>query len=366
MDVNYIIIFIMAIFAILGAIDRCLKNRFGLGKKFEEGINALGPLALAMVGMIAIAPVLAKILQPIVVPIYTFLGADPSMFAGTILANDMGGYPLAMQLAQNSSAGLFAGLIVASMLGAVLVFTIPVALGIIKKEDHKFLALGILSGIITIPIGAFIGGLIAGFGIMMILSNLVPIIIISLVIAFFLWKAPEKTLKFFTWFGWFILIIITLSLAVSIFQTLTGITLIDGMVPIWDGFKIIAGIAIVLAGAFPLLHIISKILKKSLSKIGKKIGMKEKGILGMISTLANNIPMFTMLKNMSNREKVLNIAFAVSASFILGDHLGFTAAVNKDFILPMIIGKLVAGLTAVILAMVLLSKNKYYKKMVTK
>jgi ethanolamine transporter len=364
MDVNYIIIFIMAIFAVLGAIDRCLKNRFGLGKKFEEGINALGPLALAMVGMIAISPVLAKILQPIIVPVYTFLGADPSMFAGTILANDMGGYPLAMQLAQSANAGLFAGLIVASMLGAVLVFTIPVALGIIKKEDHKFLALGILAGIITIPLGAFIGGIIAGFDVMMILANLVPIIIISLIIAFFLWKIPEKTLKFFTWFGWLILIVITLSLVVSIFQTLTNITIIEGMIPIWDGFKIIAGIAIVLAGAFPLLYIVSKLLKKTLNNIGKKIGMKERGILGMISTLANNIPMFTMLKDMTNREKVLNVAFAVSASFILGDHLGFTAAVNKEFILPMIIGKLVAGITAIILANILLSKNKYYKRMV--
>ena len=44
-----------------------------------------------MVGVVSLAPVLAKVLQPVVVPVYEFLRADPSMFATTLLANDMGG-----------------------------------------------------------------------------------------------------------------------------------------------------------------------------------------------------------------------------------------------------------------------------------
>ncbi len=101
MDINVIIIWIMMIFMVLGAIDRILGNRFGLGEEFENGFNALGPLGLAMVGVISLAPVLANILRPVVVPVYQFLGADPAMFATTLLANDMGGYPLAKQLAIN-------------------------------------------------------------------------------------------------------------------------------------------------------------------------------------------------------------------------------------------------------------------------
>ena len=50
----------------------------------------MGALAMSMVGIITIAPILAKVLSPIVVPVYTMLGADPSMFATTLLANDMG------------------------------------------------------------------------------------------------------------------------------------------------------------------------------------------------------------------------------------------------------------------------------------
>ena len=58
----------MAAFAVLGAIDRILGNRFGLGQSFEEGILAMGSLALAMLGIITLAPVLSGLLQPVVVP----------------------------------------------------------------------------------------------------------------------------------------------------------------------------------------------------------------------------------------------------------------------------------------------------------
>lgn len=71
---------------------------------------------------------------------------------------------------------------------------------------------------------------------------------------------------------------------------------------------------------------------------------------GMVATLANNIPMFQILHNMDPRGKVLNVAFAVSAAFTFGDHLGFTAGVAKEMIFPMIVGKLVAGVTAIMVA----------------
>ena len=89
MSINEIIIYIMVFFAVLGAIDKIIGNKFGLGEKFEEGIMALGSLALAMVGIICLAPVLAKVLNPVIVPVFNLLGADPAMFAGSILANEI-------------------------------------------------------------------------------------------------------------------------------------------------------------------------------------------------------------------------------------------------------------------------------------
>ncbi|SUG65080.1 ethanolamine utilization protein EutH [Salmonella enterica subsp. enterica] len=90
------------------------------------------------------------------------LGANPSMFAGTLLACDMGGFFLAKELAGGDvAAWLYSGLILGSMMGPTIVFSIPVALGIIEPSDRRYLALGVLAGIVTIPIGCIAGGLIA-------------------------------------------------------------------------------------------------------------------------------------------------------------------------------------------------------------
>ncbi len=356
MGINEIIIYIMTIFMALGALDRIIGNKFGLGEKFEEGIMAMGSLALAMVGVISLAPVLANILKPVILPLFNLLGADPAMFAGSILANDMGGAPLAAELALTKEAGMFGGLIVGSMLGPTIVFTIPVALGIINKEDQKYLATGILAGVITVPIGSFVGGLVAGFDIMMVLVNLIPIIIFSILIALGLAFFQKGMITAFTYFGKFVVIVITIGLAAAIIEALTGIIVIPGMNPIYDGIKIVGDIAIVLAGAFPLVLAITKIFKKPLMALGKVLGMNEIAAAGMVASLANSIPMFQMMKDMDNKGKIINVAFAVSAAFVFGDHLGFTAGFNSTMIFPMIVGKLVGGITAVIVAM-LISKR---------
>ncbi|CAC96381.1 TPA: ethanolamine utilization protein EutH [Listeria innocua] len=360
MSINEIIIYLMVIFMILGAIDKIIGNKFGLGAQFEEGIMAMGSLTLAMVGIITLAPVLAKILSPIVVPIYTALGADPAMFATTLLANDMGGFALAQELALTPDAGLFAGAILGSMMGPTIVFTIPVALGIIKKEDHKYLATGVLSGIITIPIGCLIGGLVAGFSPIMIFKNLVPILLVAVLIMLGLWFKPEGMIKGFTIFGKGVVIVATIGLVAGAIQQLTGLTIIPGIAPIGEGIEIVGGIALVLAGAFCLVFVITKVFNKPLMKMGKLLGMNEVAAAGMVATLANSIPMFQMLKDMDERGKIINVAFAVSAAFVLGDHLGFTAGVAQDMIFPMIVGKLVGGVTAVAVAIYM--ANRMMKK----
>ncbi|HHQ8644907.1 ethanolamine utilization protein EutH [Clostridioides difficile] len=357
MSINEIIIYVMVVFMVLGAIDKCIGNKFGLGEQFEEGIMAMGSLAVAMVGVICLAPVLADVLRPIVVPVFNILGADPAMFAGSLLANDMGGAPLALELAKDPNAGLFGGLIVGAMMGPTIVFIIPVALGIIEKEDQKFLATGILAGIITIPIGAFVGGLVAGFEVMMVLRNLVPIIIFAVVIALGLLKFENAMIKGFTYFGKGVVIVITLGLAAAIVEALTGIVAIPGMKPISEGIEIVGDIAIVLAGAFPLVFVITKVFNKPLMALGKVLGMNDVSAAGLVASLANCIPMFGMMKDMDNRGKIINVTFSVSAAFVFGDHLGFTAGFNSNMITPMIVAKLVGGITAVLLAMVIANKT---------
>ncbi|GAA4082177.1 ethanolamine utilization protein EutH [Zhongshania borealis] len=403
---NQIILYIMMSFMVIGALDRIFQQfggsepilgKIGMGKlgksiggsgnQFEEGFNAMGALALAMVGIIAIAPVLAKVLSPIVVPIYTALGADPAMFATTLLANDMGGYFLAKELATgadgviNYSSWMYAGLILGAMMGPTIVFSIPVAVGIIDVKDRPYLAAGIMAGIVTIPLGCIAGGFAAmastvmvpgseqliEFNLPLIFMNLIPVIIVSALIAAGLWLIPDRMINGFSIFAKFLVAFITLGLMSAVLERTLGITIIPGMDPIFmtagdspgvdmRAVEVIGSIAIILLGAYPMVLLLTRWFEKPLLKMGGVLNVNPTAATGLIATLANNIPMFQVMKDMDSRGKILCSAFAVSAAFTFGDHLGFTAANKPDMIMAVIIGKLVGGITAVLFAMLLADK----------
>lgn len=353
MSFHEVLIDMMAVFALLGGLDRILGGRFGLGSRFEEGILSMGSLALAMVGIVSLAPVLAGILKPIVVPVYRLLGADPAMFAGTVLACDMGGGPLARQLTADPQAADLGGVITGSMLGATVVFTIPVAMGILEERDRPAMAKGILCGMVAIPFGILAGGLTAGYAFSMVLRNLVPIVLMALLIALGLWRAEKAMVAAFTAFGKIVVAVVTVGLSGAIIQALTGFAVIPGLAPISEGFETVGTIAIVLAGAFPLVYVLTQVLNKPLMALGKLLGINEPASAGLIASLANSIATFGMVKDMDDRGKVVNIAFAVPAAFVFGDHLGFTAGFAPELLPAMIVGKLVGGVFAVGIALLL-------------
>ena len=358
MSAHEILIAVMAVFAVIGALDRIFGSKLGLGQEFENGILAMGSLALAMVGIICLAPVLANLLKPVVVPVYNFLGADGAMFAGTILACDMGGGALAQELTSDSQAALLGGVITGSMLGATIVFTIPVAMGILQESDRPYLAKGILCGIVTIPIGVLAGGLVAGFPAMMVLQNLVPIVLIGAIIALGLWRWEKAMIKGFSLFGKGIIALITIGLVSAIVESLTGFVIIPGLASLEEGFQTVGAIAIVLAGAFPLVYALTKLLKKPLLKLGRLLGVNDTAAAGLVASLANSIATFDMMKRMDTRGKVVNVAFAVSAAFVFGDHMGFTAGFAPEMLPAVIVGKLAGGVTAVAVALLLTRKEK--------
>ena len=357
MSAHEIVINLLVAFAVLGAADRIVGNKFGLGKEFEEGILAMGSLAMAMLGIITLAPVLAAVLKPIVVPVFRFLGADPAMFAGTILACDMGGGALAMELTNHADAALLGGVITGSMLGATVVFTIPVAMGILEEKDRPVMAKGILCGLMTIPLGVLAGGLVAGFRLGMILRNLLPIVLIAALISLGLWRAEERMIRGFAAFGKGVVALVTIGLAAAIVEALTGKTVIPGMAPISEGFETVGEIAIILAGAFPLVGALTRALRVPLTRLGKRMGINDAAAAGLIASLANSIATFGLVKEMDPRGKVVNIAFAVSAAFVFGDHLGFTAGFAPEMLPAMITAKLVGGISAVLVALWLTKKD---------
>ncbi len=401
--INQVIMMVMMGFMAIAALDRIL-NQFGgaeavLGKiglgavgrafagagaQFEEGFMAMGALGLAMVGVIALAPVLAQLLGPVVIPIYKAVGASPAMFATTLLANDMGGFFLAKELATvngvvDNAAWLYAGLILGAMMGPTIVFSIPVAIGIIDEKDRRFLALGVLAGIVTIPLGCIAGGLVAMnsgvtvngepvvFNLAMILMNLIPVLFFSVLVAVGLWLIPEKMINGFQIFAKILVSLITVGLALAVAKATIGLEVLPGMDPIFmiagdkpgevmRAVEVIGYIACVLLGAYPMVFLLTRWFEKPLMRIGLLLKINNHAAAGMVATLANNIPMFGMMSKMDDRGKVLNVAFCVSAAFTFGDHLGFTAANMPGMIFAVIVGKLVGGFTALAVAMLIAPK----------
>ena len=158
-------------------------------------------------------------------------------------------------------------------------------------------------------------------------------------------------------FGKVVVIIVTIGLAAAIVEALTGYAIIPGMAPISEGFATVGTIAIVLAGAFPLVYVLTRLLRKPLIRLGKWLGINDAAAAGLVASLANSIATFGMVKEMDRRGKVVNIAFAVSAAFVFGDHLGFTAGFAPDMLTAMIVGKLVGGVSAVAVALWLTRKD---------
>ena len=341
---------IILIFSVIGALDRIFGNRFGIGKEFEKAFMLLGAMALSMIGMIVISPLIANMMKPVSWFLSDILHMDSSVIPASLFANDMGGAPLAVEMASDEKMGLFNALVVSSMMGCTVSFTIPFALGVVNKEQHKELLLGLLCGIVTIPIGCIISGIICRLPFGALMFNMMPLVIFSAVIAFGLVRFPEFCVKVFKIFGILITAIITIGLSLGIIRFLTGHEVIKGLTTIEEAAAICVNATIVLSGSFPLMYVLSKVLAKPLRAIGNKIGVNENSVVGLVSTLASSATAFGMMDKMDKKGVVLNSAFAVSGAFILGSHLAFTMAFDSSYVLPVIAGKVVSGISALFIS----------------
>ena len=344
---------IILIFSILGALDMLLGNKFGLGKEFEKGFALFVPMVFSMLGMLVLSPALGVWLSPFFDWFYSVFKIDPSVIPASLFANDMGGMTLANTICKDQSIGNFNAYVVSSMMGCVVSFTIPFSLSVVKKEQHKSMLFGIICGIITVPIGCFVSGLVCGIGVIELLLSLSPLILFCVILGVFLVLFTNICIKVFVIFGHAIRWIAMIGLIFAIFTFLTKIEICEHFDSFENAAFICANACVTLSGALPLMFIVSKLLKNPLDKIGNKIGVDSFSAFSFLSTLVTNATTFSSMDKMNRKGVVLNSAFAVSAAFVFGGHLALTMAFNAEYTLAMIIGKLISGISAVILALLI-------------
>jgi len=379
--IGEVVIAIMMFFVVIGAVAAIRNEDSGLGAEFKAGLHSIGPIFIPVAGIMASIPYLSVFVERVIGPVFGVFDGSPAMAATTFIAVDMGGYQLAEATAENTDVWIMA-MVAGYMAGATLVFSIPVGLAMLDKADHKYMALGIMSGILTVPVGVLITVAILALSrtnvrsdvstesasehafavdVATIASNLAPLTIVVVAIALGLKFRPQMMITGFIWFGRFLDAGLKLVLAFAIVEYFTGF--FSWLLGSWgfdpiiadeaDQFRAleIAGyIGIMLAGAFPMVWAIRTYLSKPLSVVGGRFGISPEGTAGFLAAAANILALFHLIKSMPAKDKVLCIAFSVCSAFLLGDHLAFTANFQPNMIGALLLGKLGGGILGVVLA----------------
>jgi len=273
-------------------------------------------------------------------------------------------------------------MVVGIMAAPVITFNIPVGLTMLEKKDHRYLALGAMSGIIAIPFGVLTTCLILffmktpirtafatkgpatyqlSFQLADIFLNLAPLTVFCLLLALGLRYIPDKMIKGFIYYGKFIISALKLIVACSIIEYYTGF--FSQNVGVWGFSPILADdqeqfraiellgvIGMMLAGTFPMVYLIQKYLQKPLTKMGSLVGLTPIGSAGLLAASANIIAMFKMVRDMPAGDKVMCIAYSVCGGYVLGDFLAYTTNFQPTVMLPVLIGQFTGGLLGIIIA----------------
>lgn len=386
-----IVIYIIMACALAGCFASIFREGSQLGKEFLGGFEAIGSIFIPVAGIMAAAPYLTWFVSKIFGPLYSLVGADPAMAATTFIAVDMGGYQLAEALAATKESWIMA-MMTGYMAGATIVFSIPVALKMIQKEDRRYLAMGEMVGFITIPVGVFVASAIIALtnpmiretittsgeatyqlalSFWLIFRNLVPLIIICGAIALGLYFIPEKMIKGFNVFGKAMDSALRIVLVLCVVEYFTGVfskifgtwgfePIIADEVDINRALEIAGYIGIMLCGAFPMVYLIKTYLAKPLDAVGRRMGLSVDATTGILAATANVLALFAIVKDLKPEDKVKCIAYSVCCAFLIGDHLAFAANFQPTLILPIMVGKLCGGCLAVYIATLFL-KHKILK-----
>lgn len=387
-SIGTIVVYIIMGCAIAGAIASVVRPESELGKEFVAGIDSLGPIFLPVAGIMASAPFLTAFVSNVFGPVYSAVGADPAMAATTFIAVDMGGYQLAEALAQTKESWIMA-MVTGYMAGATIVFTIPVALKMLVKKDRKYLALGVMSGLLAIPIGVLVASVVIastnpvireavstnaeatyqlalGFG--TIAANLLPLVVICVVLALGLKFKPDAMIAGFTVFGRvlesvlkIVFVLVVVEYFTGVFSTVFGGFGFDPIIAdeedVFRALEVSGAIAMMLCGAFPMVWLIKRFLAKPLGAVGRVFGLSSDATAGLLAASANVLAALSMIEDMRAKDKVIVISFAVCCAFLFGDHLSFTANFQPSLIVPVLLGKLAGGICAIAFALLLSVKK---------
>ena len=198
--------------------------------------------------------------------------------------------------------------------------------------------------------------------------NLIPLIIICVALAAGLKFKPDAMIKGFIVFGRvmesalkIVFVLVVVEYFTGVWSTLFGSFGFDPIIAdeedIFRALEVSGAIGMMLCGAFPMVYLIRRYLAKPLAKIGGAVGLSSDATAGLLAGSANVLALFSMVKDLRAKDKVICMAFAVCCAFLFGDHLSFTANFQPNLIVVVLAGKLAAGICAIAFAKLLAVKK---------
>lgn len=377
-----VIIWIMMICAVIGLIGYIRDPNKGVGREFSTAFSYMGIVFIPFAGMLSAMPYLTKGILFLFSGLFEKIGADVSLVGAVITGPDMGGWQLTESLS-SSPENWMMGIFLCYLTGPIISYTMPIGFSMLDKRDFKYYGLGTMAGILSIPVGVFVMTLIAHFGHILIrpeisndapstyalnfqwsqiLINMVPILVFCIILAILLKLLMDIMIKIFLILGRIVEIGVRVVLVLAIIEYFTGFfSGIFGDKWLFDpvladeedqfrAIELTGYVVLMMAGAFPMVYLLKKYLAKAASKIGAKIGFSANGIIGIISSWAEMVIVFSFYNRIRPVDKVKVTAYGVCGAWMLASHLSITVTFQPNLVAVIMIGKILGGISAILIA----------------
>ena len=210
---------------------------------------------------------------------------------------------------------------------------------------------GLFLGFLVLPVGCLLTGALCGIPLSVLLHNTWPVLAVA-VLLLLLFKSGSSAIgPIFNGISLAVRGLTLFGFCISVLQETSGIVLLEGLTPLAEIYPVICSIGAFLAGILPFFAFVQRLLTAPLAKLAARLQLEPASITGLVVTSANCIPTLLSLDTLEERGITLNTAYAVVAAYSVGDFLAFTLQFSPAHALPMMAGRLLSGLLAVVLCL---------------
>ncbi|MGM9986674.1 MAG: ethanolamine utilization protein EutH [Bacillaceae bacterium] len=346
-----VVIAILLLFALLGVVDKILGGKLGVAREFDHGLSTMGSLCLSMVGIYCVAITALRANPEVIASLSNILPFDASLLAGALLAPDLGGYAIASEVAATSQISIYTGVLVASTLGCLISFVLPISLGSIKRDEVMDFMQGVLWGIVALPLGLAIGGVVIGISLPTLAANLWPVLILCVLLCITLFAVPKVCITVLAMIGQFVRIGGIVLFCVVTFGVFVPTKALVPDTLFWEVLVIAFKITVVVCGSMVASRLVLDYCGRVVKVAARILHVNDYAIIGLFISLATSISMLPFYSKMDKRGKVINAAFTVSGAFALGGQLAFVSSVTSGInVAAYLVCKFLGGIAAVLLA----------------